>query len=136
LKKLSNAPTVEQLKTIINETLQQTNKELLEGDINTELSGSTVIAIAIYNGKVISFNVGDSRAIMIRQVATEKADPKEAESENSEHSFIDFKFNHRLARHEWKSLPLSSDQKPDRPDERERILNFGGRIFSQKNERG
>jgi hypothetical protein len=41
-----------------------------------------------------------------------------------------------MSRHEWKALSLSIDQKPDRPDEKERILNFGGRIFGQKNEKG
>lgn len=55
----------------------QTNKELLEGDINTELSGSTVVAVAIYNGKMLSFNVGDSRAILIKQVAAERPEVKE-----------------------------------------------------------
>jgi hypothetical protein len=41
-----------------------------------------------------------------------------------------------MARHEWRAIELTSDHKPDRPDENQRILEFGGRIFSQKNERG
>lgn len=41
-----------------------------------------------------------------------------------------------MTHHQWQVLPLSLDQKPERPDERERILKFGGRIFSQKNEKG
>ena len=28
------------------------------------------------------------------------------------------------------------DQKPERPDERQRILKFGGRVFAQTNEQG
>jgi serine/threonine protein phosphatase PrpC len=72
LKKLTQAPSHEQLKEIILSVFLQTNKVLLEGEINTELSGSTVVGVAIYSGKVLSFNVGDSRAILIKQVAAEK----------------------------------------------------------------
>ena len=53
----------------------------------------------IYKETIYSFNVGDSRAIL-------------AEQEGEQ----------------WKSIPLSSDQKPEREDEKKRILEFGGRI--------
>ena len=33
--------------------------------------------------------------------------------------------------YEWKAIPLSNDQKPDRKDEKERIIANGGRVFSQ-----
>lgn len=66
---------------------QRTNDELLNCDINTELSGSTVIAVFIYQEKIVSFNVGDSRAILI----------------NSEYS-------------KWTHEPISIDQKPSRED--------------------
>lgn len=59
--------------------------QLLESEINTELSGSTVVAIFIHNDRIYSFNVGDSRAIMIN-------------------------YEEEL----WKSTPLSNDHKPDR----------------------
>lgn len=55
--------------------------------MNTDLSGSTVVAVFIYKGKLICFNVGDSRAVL--------------------YSLID--------KH-WKAIPLSSDQKPSRED--------------------
>ena len=81
MKKLISPPTHPELKTIINSCLQLTNKALLEGDINTELSGSTVVGVAVYNDKAISFNIGDSRAIMISQVNAEKSElTKEGES--------------------------------------------------------
>lgn len=41
---------------------------LLESEINTELSGSTVVCIFLYDNKILSFNVGDSRAILIKQL--------------------------------------------------------------------
>lgn len=44
--------------------LQKTNDDLLNSEINTELSGSTVVAIFIHEEKIYSFNVGDSRAIL------------------------------------------------------------------------
>lgn len=56
----------------------------MDGDINTELSGSTVVVVVLYGDRLISFNVGDSRAILLRQVAaTEKELGKEGESESS-----------------------------------------------------
>lgn len=79
--------------------MQKTNQELMESDINTELSGATVVAIFIRNDKIICFNVGDSRAILINQD------------------------NEQL-----KAQQITFDQKPDRPDEAKRILAAGGRI--------
>lgn len=48
----------------MEQALEQTNRELLEAPINTDLSGSTVVAVLVYNGKLICFNVGDSRAVL------------------------------------------------------------------------
>jgi hypothetical protein len=36
----------------------------------------------------------------------------------------------------WRVIELTIDQKPDRPDEHDRVIKNGGRIFSQKNEKG
>lgn len=44
---------------------------LLESDINTELSGSTVVAVFIYQETIICYNIGDSRAILVSQVKKE-----------------------------------------------------------------
>ena len=63
---------------------EKTNQQLLESEINTELSGSTVVAIFIHGDRIYSFNVGDSRAI-----------------------FINYEDG------AWKSTPLSNDHKPD-----------------------
>jgi hypothetical protein len=44
--------------------------------------------------------------------------------------------NHKLEKYSWKIKELSIDQKPDRKDEKERVLRNGGRIETNKNERG
>jgi hypothetical protein len=45
-------------------------------------------------------------------------------------------FVQKKEKYEWIIKPLSVDQKPEREDERQRILKFGGRVFSQTNEQG
>ena len=52
------------MQDVIVCALHKTNQNLLESEINTELSGSTVIAIFIYHNEIICFNVGDSRAVL------------------------------------------------------------------------
>ena len=79
--------------------MRKTNEALLASDINTELSGSTLIAVFLYRDIIYSFNVGDSRAILVKQ--TDIA---------------------------WRVVELSDDQKPSREDEKERIIKAGGRI--------
>jgi serine/threonine protein phosphatase PrpC len=51
--------------------LAKTNNSLLLSDINTELSGSTVVVVLIYKQKILCFNVGDSRAILIKQMVVQ-----------------------------------------------------------------
>lgn len=68
MKKTPTAPTLEEMKQVISAVFLKTNQSLLDCDINTELSGSTVVAIFIYEQKIISFNVGDSRAILVKQL--------------------------------------------------------------------
>ena len=43
--------------------------------------------------------------------------------------------SHKQPHHEyeWEIFPLSDDQKPERPDEKQRILKAGGRVFAQTN---
>lgn len=78
LKKIVNSPSLAEMKSLIETVFLQTNQDLLECEINTELSGSTVICIFIYADKILSFNVGDSRAIVIKQIYShEKSEPSE-----------------------------------------------------------
>jgi serine/threonine protein phosphatase PrpC len=67
LKKYHTPPDKDKLVEIIYLALQNTNQQLLDSDINTELAGSTLVAVFVYDGRLLVFNVGDSRAILLRQ---------------------------------------------------------------------
>ena len=72
-----------------------------DSKINLRFSGSTCVSVLIVGTKVFCANVGDSRAVLVRQVG---------QSEQ------------RL------SIPLNRDHKADEPDEEARILRNGGRV--------
>ena len=92
----------------MKEVFIKTNEDLCKNDdIDTQFSGSTCVTIILTKNKIISGNVGDSRAVMGR-------------CENGV----------------WKNIDLTKDQKPDNPKEKERILKRGGRIESYKDENG
>lgn len=95
------------MQEILSHCLFKTNEALLHCEINTELSGSTVVCVFIYLEKLICYNIGDSRAVLASH------DEKD-----------------------WTITPLSVDQKPEREDERKRIIKAGGRVECQKDERG
>ena len=85
---------------IISETFLEENYKLCTNEmINSMLSGSTCVSLIYTPTKIITANVGDSRAFMGK--------------------FINGK---------WKSLDLTRDHKPSLPDENNRILSRGGRI--------
>ena len=67
MKKFHNPPEKEKLIEIIYLALSTTNTQLLECEINTELAGSTLIAVFVYNERMLAFNVGDSRAIVLQE---------------------------------------------------------------------
>lgn len=79
----------------------QTNKELCESIIDVEVSGSTGIISFLRGNKLFVANVGDSRAVLGRV---------------NDNGLI-------------RAVDLSHDQKPDRPDEKARIIAHGGRVF-------
>jgi len=92
------------IKIISNENIKNaflsTNKSLIEeSKIDCSLSGSTCSSLIISQDKLISANVGDSRAVLARY-------------ENGQYNAIN----------------LTRDHKPTEPDEMKRILNNGGRI--------
>lgn len=92
------------IKIISNENIKKaflsTNKSLIEeSKIDCSLSGSTCSSLIISQDKLISANVGDSRAVLARY-------------ENGQYNAIN----------------LTRDHKPTEPDEMKRILNNGGRI--------
>ena len=86
----------------------RTNKDLCQNElIDTQFSGSTCVTIILTKNKIISGNVGDSRAVMGRYINGE-----------------------------WINIDLTKDQKPDTPEEKERIIKRGGRVESYKDENG
>ena len=86
----------------------RTNKDLCQNElIDTRFSGSTCVTIILTKNQIISGNVGDSRAVMGRYINGE-----------------------------WINIDLTKDQKPDTPEEKERIIKRGGRVESYKDENG
>lgn len=94
----------EAVKKMLEKSFTETNKQLeKDRQIDSSLSGTTAVGGVVYGPpdrrKVAMANAGDSRAI----VATER--------------------DGKLV-----CTALSDDQKPDRPDERQRIEQCGGRV--------
>ena len=86
----------------------KTNSDLCKNDlVDTQFSGSTCVTIILTKNQIISGNVGDSRAVMGRYINGQ-----------------------------WINIDLTKDQKPDNPEEKERIIKRGGRIEAYKDENG
>ena len=99
-------------KKTLNKTMKEvfikTNDDLCKDySVDTQFSGSTCVTIILTKNQIISGNVGDSRAVMGRCINGE-----------------------------WKNIDLTQDQKPDNPEEKERIIKKGGRVESYKDENG
>lgn len=96
------------VNSIIEEVFLDSNMKLATGEIvDTTFSGSTCVTVIYTPEKLICANVGDSRAVLGRQV----------------NGGILIKLNI-----EWISHNLSRDHKPDEKDESARIKKNGGRI--------
>ncbi len=74
------------LARALRRSITHTNTMLLSAEINTDLSGSTLVCCLLYQDILVVANVGDSRAILIRHEA------------------------------DWNVATLTQDQKPSRPD--------------------
>jgi serine/threonine protein phosphatase PrpC len=93
------------------------NKQVLKQDFDTNFSGSTFISILIRGKKLWCGNIGDSRALLGRQVL-DNADVKKNLSNR------------------WMSIALSRDHKPNEADESGRIIANGGRVEAYQDEHG
>lgn len=102
-------------KAIFNST-RKLNREIGCKDFDTNFSGSTFISVLIRSKKLWCANVGDSRALLGRQM--------------SDKSSISAQSNH------WMSIALSRDHKPNEPDESARIYSCGGRVEAYQDEHG
>ena len=96
---------------IIRNIFSETDKYLsIQNIFDTYTSGTTCILILQIGTKLISANIGDSRAILI-------------------YSTNDFYNNTKI-------FPLSLDSKPDLPLEMKRIITCGGEVHRGKNRKG
>ena len=112
--------------TAITASALKLNKEVCERDFDTNFSGSTFITVLIRGKKLWCANIGDSRALLGREMqaldhasATDKC--KGAVSRGSNH---------------WMSIALSRDHKPNEADESARIESCGGRVEAYQDEHG
>jgi serine/threonine protein phosphatase PrpC len=80
--------------------VKTTCDELAGTGINISFSGTTAVFGLKIDNKLYVANIGDSRCVLCRKVGEDK----------------------------FEALPLSIDQKPENPKEKERILQAGGRV--------
>ncbi len=88
--------------------IKQTHFKLINSTINVKFSGSTLLVLYIKDHRLFVLNVGDSRAVAGIKTLIKN----------------------------WESEPLSKDHKPENPEEKQRILNAGGRIDKLKDHKG
>jgi serine/threonine protein phosphatase PrpC len=97
---LSKEPS---LKTDPKEALRasflKVNQEVCKCGVDVAFSGSTCTTVFFRGTMVYCGNAGDSRAVIASN-----------------------------DRGKWKAIPISDDHKPDRPDEKKRILEHDGRV--------
>lgn len=98
-------PSIDLMTSLMTKAFADTNKEVYATINDVRFSGSTCVSILTYGNKLYSANVGDSRAVVIRQVP------------DSNKCTV------------W---PVSRDHKPDDPEETKVILAANGRIDSYR----
>lgn len=89
-------------KAIASEVARLERAVLADASIDTEFSGTTAVFATIRGDTLTVANIGDSRIILGRQGAGGKIE----------------------------AVEVSLDHKPDREDEKKRILAAGGRVFA------
>ena len=99
VKKLQLLTSDKGREAFLKEAFKQAETRLKTSGIDYSNSGTCVVGVLIMGNILYSCNLGDSRAVLYRVTNKE-----------------------RLA------IELSYDQKPTRPDEKERILKMGGKI--------
>ncbi len=88
---------------LVKKSYLKPDNELRSSKFETDLSGTTGVSLLLIGNKIICFNVGDSRAIMVQEKKVSH--------------------NNVLV-----PVQLSRDQKPDLPEEKERIIRCGGQV--------
>ena len=85
--------------TVLVESFKKVSGDLSRQAFDSTYSGSTCVTVVFTGNMLLCANVGDSRAVLGRRDGS---------------SFI--------------AVPLSRDHKPDVEEEKQRILDFGGRV--------
>jgi cGMP-dependent protein kinase 2 len=86
----------------LHDALLELNQDLHDSFINDELSGTTACVVLLHNNELIVSNVGDSRAVIVREL--------------EDGSLV--------------TEDLSRDQTPFRDDECERVKSYGARVLT------
>ena len=106
------------MKTAAVESLLRAEKECIESEsvgcssdidrfIKTDFSGTTAVICIIRDDYLLTLNVGDSRAIIVTEVGDD-----------------------------FTVTDLTRDHKPSIPEEKERIVKAGGRVFNMEYDDG
>ena len=103
-------------KKALTVNILKCNSELSQASFDVNFSGSTLVLVLIKGNILYCANVGDSRALVARQVN-------------------DGSNNMPTGRH-WMSIALSRDHKPDDKNESLRIIQCNGRVESYQDENG
>ena len=113
-----------------------------DAQVDDTLSGTTVISASFHDGRLTICNIGDSRAVLGVKIQKDSflssASVEEEEKEEiSEHDAVAERQKEELMTsiasfddNKLLSIPLSQDQTPYRPDERERVKAFGARVMT------
>jgi len=108
----------EYIARAMRETFETVDRGLLdETDIEPMYSGTTACVVLLRNNKLHISNCGDSRAVLARK---SDGNPKETKNESDNQTASE--------RRNLTTIPLSIDQNPDSPGEKERILSSGGYV--------
>ena len=118
---IENLLDYEKLNELFKKVYISTNLQLFANNtkLNLKTSGSTCVGIFYKKNplkKLYTANLGDSRAIIIKQL--------QQSSSGKEDKNI------------WSYEPLSRDHTPSEPDEADRIIKYGGEIQKIQNEDG
>jgi len=113
-----------------------------DAKVDDTLSGTTVISASFHDGRLTICNIGDSRAVLGVKVQKDSilssaSGDEEAKKEISEHDAVAERQKEELMASisdlyddQLLALPLSQDQTPYRPDERERVKACGARVMT------
>lgn len=116
---------------IISRACRHIERDIAKSDIDATYSGTTCCMVFQVGEKIICGNIGDSRAIIVKKNIHAKID------NNDNHNNSNKK--HKKKKNNIENIlyikPLSIDQKPNSPGEKERIESHGG-IISQYEENG